>query len=463
MLLRLGLFSSLVVLAGCPAPVMMPPPPPPTWAPGTVLPLPKTPNARGLIELRGLVHVHSIYSHDACDGAPHDDAGVYNQPCLADFRRGACTTADDFFFLTDHGDSFARNEFPDVLLFDGSKGDVLVTRNGASVANRLSCPGGATTLIMAGTETGGMPVGLERHIADAGQRDYGSLSDETFDAYAAVNGVRLVAHTEDWTVDQLVSLHLDGFEMFNLHRNALKNGGTAADLVLNYVEKGMIDGFPHPDLFLASFNLDDATYLETWGSVLARGVKRVTTMGSDCHQNTFPQPLQDGERIDSYRRMMSAFSNHLLVRPKADGTWDDLELKDALRAGRNFGVFEFMGYAKGFDFHALEGGDTVRELGETAQLSRGVKLVATVPTIEQLDASGPQPVIALVVFKAKAGGWDEIGRATSGTLELDAPGAGAYRVEVRVQPRHLLPWANQRKGWFTAERPWVMSSALYVQ
>jgi hypothetical protein len=374
-----------------------------------------------------------------------------------------CASQDDFFFLTDHGDSFRDNEFPSVLLFDQAKGDVLVTRGGSPVANRLQCPSGSTALVMAGTETGAMPVGLEAHVGAPGMRDYGDTGNAQLDAFHGVNGVNLVAHTEDWTAQELIDMHLDGFEMFNMHRNALKNGGVAAELVLNYVDKGLLDGFPHPDLFLAAFNLDDDVYLTTWGTVLARGARRVTTMGSDCHQNSFPQKLQDGERIDSYRRMMAAFSNHLLVRPKADGTWDDAELKDALRAGRNFGVFEFLGYAEGFDVFALEASGAVKELGDTARLANGVTLVASVPRVRDLDPAGEQPVLALVVFKAREGGWDEVGRATAGTLELPLTAAGAYRVEVRMVPKHLRPWGNARKAWFGAERPWVMSSALYVE
>ncbi len=462
-MLRRALPLLVLTLSACPPPAMPLPDAGLQWSPGTVFALEKKPNARGLIELRGLVHVHSIYSHDACDGAPHDANGVYNQPCLEDFRRGACATGDDFFFLTDHGDSFASNEFPQVLLYDASRGDALVTRNGAPVANRLVCPNGGTALVMAGTETGGMPVGLEHHIGDAGLRDYRPLDDGKFDAYRAAGGVTLVAHTEEWTVDQLISLRLDGFEMFNLHRNALKNGGLAADLVLNYVDKGLLDGFPHPDLFLTAFDLDDAVYLSTWGTVLSRGVKRVTTMGSDCHQNSFPQKLQDGERIDSYRRMMSAFSNHLLVRPKSDGTWDDAELKAALRGGRNFGVFEFMGYPEGFDFYAEEANGAVKEIGETARLANSVTLTVAVPKVKGVASDSNAPTLTAVLSRAKEGGWDEVARATEGTLRFAATSAGAYRVEVRIVPRHLRPWAGAKAGWLRAERPWVMSSALYVE
>ena len=62
----------------------------------------------------------------------------------------------------DNGESFTR--------FAVAKGDVLVTRDAAPVANRLACPQGSTALIMAGTETGTMPVGLEHHVGAPGAR-----------------------------------------------------------------------------------------------------------------------------------------------------------------------------------------------------------------------------------------------------------------------------------------------------
>ncbi len=449
----------LIGLVGCAKPVPEPVPPV-YWQPGAVLRLDRVVNSRGYLELRGLVHVHSIYSHDACDGAPHDAAGVYNQSCLQDFRNGVCGSQDDFFFLTDHGDSFRDNEFPGVLLFDSARGDVLVERGSGPTANWLACPGTSPALVMAGTETNIMPIGLEGHVANRGF--YSNDDDPALDAFHAKGGLTLVAHTENWTVAQLTAMHLDGFEMFNLHRNALKNGGVAADLLLNYVDKGLLDGLMHPDLFLAAFNLDDDVYMTTWGTVLARGTKRVTTMGSDVHRNSFPQLLQDGERIDSYRRMMSAFSNHLLVRPKSDGTWDDVELKAALKAGRNFGVFEFLGYAQGFEFVAVEG-ENVREIGETARLASGVTLKATMPKVRDLDPAADPPVLKLSLLKAREGGWDVVGSVTEGTLEFPVTAAGAYRVEVRMVPKHLRAFAGTRKQFFTAERPWVMTSALYVE
>jgi hypothetical protein len=425
--------------------------------------LDRTTNARGYTELRGLVHAHSIYSHDACDGEPVD-GGVYNQACLADFRRDLCHVQHDFVFLSDHNTSFSSNEFPDVLLYDAAKGDQLVDHGAGPTANWLTCPDGKAPLIMAGTESDTMPVGLEGHVGTAATRNgmYGSQDDATLDAFHADHGVNLVAHTEGWTADQLTTMHLDGFEMFNLHRNALKNAGVIADLVFNNVEKQQFDGLPIPDLFFMALNLEDDVYMKTWGTVLSRGVHRVTTMGTDCHRNSFPQLLQDGERIDSYRRMMTMFSNHLLVKAKADGSWDDRDLKDALQGGRNYGVFEFMGYAEGFDFHAEEAG-APKEIGETASLAKGVVLKATMPKVKGLDPAADAPVLTLKVWKAKDGGWDELASTTDAALSLPVTATGAYRVEVRMVPKHLKAFIGIRSTYLKTERPWVYTSALYVE
>ena len=105
---------------------------------------------------------------------------------------------------------------------------------------------------------------------------------------------------------------IDGFEMYNLHANAFLGVGALLDIIGHL--KDADARLPQPDLFLLPVVSEDPELLATWGSVLARGAHRVTTMGTDCHRNSLPQILPDGERIDSYERMMAWFSNHLLVR-----------------------------------------------------------------------------------------------------------------------------------------------------
>ena len=438
---------------------------PTSWSPGVVFQAERAPNARGLLDRHGLVHAHTPYSHDACDGKPRDANGVYDESCAQDFRRGLCQARHDFAFLTDHPSSFTDGEFPEVLQSRAAKGDVLVSHGARPTANRLACPDGTAPLILAGTESSWMmPVGLDEHAAatPSARRDiYDSDTSNAQEQVKAKGAVALIAHTEGWTADRLSTLPIDGFEMYNLHANTFKNAGEVADLLLNHIDKGDSTGLPVPDAFFASYVLEDTTYTETWGSTLARGVKRVTTMGTDCHRNSLPQLLQDGERDDSYRRMMIAFSNHLLVKPQADGTWDDRDLKDALRAGRLYGVFEFMGYAKGFDFVAVEAG-AEHEMGETVSLANGVTLRVTMPSIQQLDPAAPAPTLTLRLLRARDGGWDEVASTTDASLEHVATAAGAYRAEVRIVPRHLRPYIGTRVGYVKNERPWVYSNAIYV-
>jgi hypothetical protein len=302
------------------------------WQPGVVHRSTEGTNARGLLDLRGLIHAHSVYSHDACDDEPRDANDAIKQDCFADFRRGLCQTAHDFVFLTDHTESFARTEFPEVLLYRPDQGDQLVERGGAPVASWLACPDAPPALVLAGNEGALMPVGLERHVApEIAQRKaiYGGTSAQQMEAMSAAGAVVLAQHTEDWTPEQLATLPFGGFEMYNLHANTITGAGGLVGLLGKLKSPELL---PHPDLTLLPIINEDARYLERWGSVLATGARRLTTIGTDCHQNTLAKPLPDGERMDSYRRMMLWMSIHLLVRPSADGGWADVELKAALSA-----------------------------------------------------------------------------------------------------------------------------------
>ncbi|MEW5852606.1 MAG: hypothetical protein AB2A00_27730 [Myxococcota bacterium] len=464
--MRNAVILATLVLTACPKPSSQPDGGAEvvtSWGPGMTLATAREPNARGLLDRRGLIHAHSWYSHDACDNLPRDDAGVRDAVCFEDFRRGLCQSKHDFVMLTDHRDMFNDVEYPDALLYRPERGDRLVERNGSPVASWAACPDEDTTaLIMAGCEAGTMPVGLEHHVADTHEERsniYGGDSANDIQALKAAGAVALVAHTEGWTVEQLTGLPLDGFEMYNLHANTLRAAGEAF-VLLQRLSNGD-PGMPHPDLAVLPLIAEDPRYLETWGTVLARGARRVTTMGTDCHRNTFKQTMQDGERIDSYRRMMIWFSNHLLIRPRSDGTWTDLELKEALSSGRLYGAFEYLGYPVGFDYHALEGGEP-REMGAEVSLARGVELVATMPSVEKLDPKVDAPVLTMRVLRAVEGGWEEVHRSTTNvSFAITTP--GAYRAEVLMQPRHLVPFLGDDAELYRDEpRVWIYSNAIYV-
>jgi len=431
------------------------------WAPGTVYLTARETTDRGWLDRRGLIHAHSVHSHDACDGQPKDDAGVVNSPCLDDFRRGLCATRHDFVMLTDHNDSFGSTEYPDALLYDASRGDVLLERGGAPVANRLACPEGDPPLVLAGTESGLMPVGIERHVASTpAERGavYGAETAEAIEKLKALGAVVLVQHTEKWTAQQLSDLPIDGFEMYNLHANLFIGAGPALGLIADLKEPELL---PHPDLVMLPIVSEDKRYLERWGTVLASGKKRVTTMGTDCHQNVFKDLLPDGERIDSYRRMMGWFSNHLLVKPNAEGSFGDLELKEALGAGRLYGAFEVLGFPLGFDFHA-ETPSGIAEMGSEVAAADGPKLVAKLPRVQSLDASAKRPDFVVRLLRAKSGGWDVV-KETAEDLSFVASEPGAYRVEIRMKPRHLEKHLSSYVDLAEKDFAWVYSNALYVK
>jgi hypothetical protein len=429
------------------------------WKPGVVHPTDRPPGSRGLLDRRGLIHAHSVYSHDACDDAPRDENDQINLPCLDDFRRGMCQDRHDFVMLTDHGESFARSEYPDVLLYDAARGDALIERDGHPVASWLACPDQDPALVLAGTETETMPVGLEAHVAATqAERDavYGSAAPEDIEKLKAAGAVSLLQHTESWSVDQLEQLPIDGFEMYNLHANTLKGAGAALELLFNLETP---EKLPHSDLVFLPLVSEDPEYLDRWSQVLARGVKRVTTMGTDCHRNTFPALLPDGERVDSYRRMMLWFSNHLLVQPNADGSFDDRSLKDALRAGRLYGAFEAFGYPDGFDFHADAAG-TISEMGAEVMLSDGPKLEATAPSVR--GGASPSPEIRTVLWRATDTTWSLVTEGTTSLSHVPTE-AGVYRAEVRIRPHHLAKYLASYTGLSDQEFVWIYSNPIYVR
>jgi len=459
----LGLGLGLSLLAGCSSDDDASGPSPSGWKPGVVYPTLRDPGARGLLDRRGLIHAHSVYSHDACDGEPRDPVSdAINQPCLDDFRFGLCSSQHDFVMLTDHNESFGRTEYPDTLLFDSSRGDVLLERNGAPVANRLMCPDSHAPLVLAGCESGTMPVGIERHVAaTADERGavYGADTADAIQKEKDVGAVSLLQHTEDWTVDQLADLPIDGFEMYNLHANTILAAGAVLGL-LSDLHKAP-EELPYSDLAMLPLFSEDDRYVGTWGSVLARGVKRVTTMATDCHQNTFKDILPDGERIDSYRRMMGWFSNHLLVMPDAQGSFGDLELKEALRAGRLYGCFEVLGFPVGFDYHA-ESGAGVHEMGDSVSLASGATLYVTAPSVEELDPSVTPPALTVPILKAREGGWDTVAEGDS-DLSFSPTAAGAYRAEVRMRPRHLQRYLSSYTDLAEKDFVWIYANPIYVE
>ncbi|RJO63370.1 MAG: hypothetical protein C4523_20565 [Myxococcales bacterium] len=421
--------------------------------PDTVLLTDDMPPVRQWVVKRGIVHSHSPYSHDACDDEPFID-GVRNEQCFEDCRAGMCQTAQDFVFLSDHRGSFADYEFPEVLLY--KDGDTLIERNAMPVANRVKCADGREVIVAAGTESEMMPIGLERHVGDTPaerSNNYGIASVEMVEMFREAGALVFLQHTEGWDVEEILGLGVDGIEMYNLHQNMMDNLGGAMKMVLMLESEP--EKLPVMELLPIGIFWESEKDLYRWSKVvMQRPIPAV--LATDAHRNVFKSPSPDVERIDSFRRMMHWFSNHLLVAP---GPIDDAILKDTIKKGRMYGAFEYLGYPVGFDFHATRGDETF-EMGDLIPAGANVMLHVSKPEVYKVDPTGPQPEIHVRVLKANDGAWDEI--ATGGD-DLDVEvGPGVYRAEARINPLHLTQWLGTEAETYLGEKIWVYSNAIYV-
>jgi hypothetical protein len=163
--------------------------------------------------------------------------------------------------------------------------------------------------------------------------------------------------------------------------------------------------------------------------------------------------LADGERGDSYRRVLRWFGNIALVAdPK-----DPAQIKAALKAGRMFAVFEMMGTPVGFDVHAGSA-----ELGDEAPV--GTMLEVGVPTIRGLDPTLPAPEIKATVWRIDSSGAQIAATGAGPTLSVPMSSAGAYRVEISIVPHHLGPYLRDLGTAFAdVELPWIYASPIYAR
>ncbi len=410
--------------------------------------------------VRGIIHSHTPYSHDACDGQPKNDDGSLNEACLADYRRGVCQTHQDFVFNTDHEESAAFADFHDLLLLRGA--DEVVTEDGKEVANKMKCPDGFRPLIMPGGEFGVMPVGLTGHLDGTPQQRhdaYEEITPERVASLKALGAVVLQAHTEERDVDTLRSLGLDGFEIYNLHANLDPN--IRADFLglepLSYFRDlnafVRSDTMP-PDLAFLAFWEPNKPGLAAFDTLLSEGQHLVGTAGTDSHQNVIKTKMNDGERADSFRRMMRWFSNDLLVDEVTPSA-----IKDALRAGRGYIAFEVLGTPVGFDFRAEAAGH-VTEMGETVALEDAPTLVVEKPSIYGIDADIP---VTIRLLRAEEGGAVEVASAHD-TLRYTPTEPGAFRVEVDLRPTYLKGLLDDAQREL-AERTftWIYANPIYVE
>jgi len=409
---------------------------------------------RGQAWVRAAIHLHSPYSHDACDGQGWSPEGL-DQACHQAMYEGLCATRIDLALLTDHpdhGDTVPLvDRFPD--------GAESVQLDGAWWGMRASCGDDPhTTLVQAGFEDTLMPVGLRTEVSADPVTRHDLLNRDDADAVSAMQGAGgrvFLAHTEGRERDDLVRLQdlgLHAIEAFNVHA-AFAPDIRAEDLGLDATGWAtaigpFVTGAPglEPDLLFLPILETQVPSLAHWDALLARG-PMMATFGSDAHENVLPTLMADGERVDGYRRVLRMGTTWLLAPERSPAG-----VEAALDARRAFVVFELLGTPAGLDLHLDTEGGAVVEVG--GEGGRGT-LVVGCPTLAAGSPRGEvEPAIRVDVLKDGVVWAQGCGEHTVGP--------GVYRVEIHQRPDHLAPFLGEDPSSLLRYTPWVYTGAIRV-
>ncbi|MCK6571820.1 hypothetical protein L6V77_12090 [Myxococcota bacterium] len=402
---------------------------------------------------RGLIHMHSIHSHDACDGRPKDENGVGNAPCLADLRAALCNARLDYTLLTDHPETFADVSFEEALLFDEAAGDELVRDpSGAAVGNFVACAGedAVRTLLSPGSEGDLMPVMLPQPAGDRGW--YRDRTAESVSHLHETGGLVFHAHTEERTYEELEPLGLDAIEIYNLHANVNPRWRQLGEVMPDILALiNARESPPHPDLSMLAVLRENPESVGVWNQFVHHR-RMLGTAGSDIHQNLPPlvRPI-DGERLDSYRRLTTWFANYLLVHEVTLP-----QIREALTAGRLVVVFHLLGEPDGFDFAGTAPDGSRIELGDERPFEAGMTLRVTPPR------SVPEAQQDVKLVRVTADGAEVIAQGPM-ALEVPVPGPGAYRVEILQVPEHMRAELGSLGDRFVRPTPWIYTNHIYLR
>ncbi|MCK6523330.1 hypothetical protein L6R49_18105 [Myxococcota bacterium] len=409
---------------------------------------------------RSILHLHSPWSHDACDGDPLPD-GAPNASCLADLRAAICDVGLDLASLTDHPAHAAAQPY-DTLSW-AAEGDAPELLNGVAVGNHVACPDGSSVLVLPGIEDTLMPLGLRQHVdGDAAAREalYNRRDDEAILAMQATGAVLTLAHTEQEALGELSRLQdagLVGLEAFNLHAMVDPNlredflGLDGLTWLSDIADFTNPDGTAEPDLLFLAIVQEQAPSVLAWDSLSARG-PAFGFAGTDAHQNVLPLTLRDGERGDSYRRMMRWFSNWLLLSPGEAVSAEAIEA--AQRAGRSYIVFEAFGTPADFDVALYDTAGARYEIGADAPPG---ELRVRCPTLAARSPRGPTPpeVSARVLRDGQP--------FAEGCGAHTVTEPGVYRVVFDITPHHLSPFLGEDPDKHVHEAVWIYANPHRVR
>lgn len=414
---------------------------------------------------RTIIHIHSVFSHDACDGKPRLGPGVEgaNEPCFQDLEKSFCELNTDIVFVTEH--SKHMSEFPFEDVWHTQPGDTPIMENGTRVGTVRTCADGHQVHMYLGAENKLMPIGLTRHPEALTGLDlydtYEARTPEVVQKFRDAGALVGVAHSEDplKPTDYIKSLGADFMEIYNTHAEFLillsqRNYFTILDRLLNLVAFS-VDPLLEPDLFYLSLQTENQAALLKWSQV-ALSQHITGTAGTDVHQNLTPNKMFDGERYDSYRRLQRWFSNYVYAPDPSDRQGILRSIKD----GRNLVVFEVYGMPQGFEFTASTN-QGVSQMGDTVTRTGKFTVRMQMPKLIFNDQENHEAELEGMILKATPEGWRTVAQGKAAALEYQSDEPGVFRSQVLVRPNHLMRYIP---GMFhlDGKHVWVYSNPIWI-
>ncbi|MCS6900612.1 MAG: hypothetical protein RMJ98_13730 [Myxococcales bacterium] len=290
----------------------------------------------------------------------------------------------------------------------------------------IRIPRTGPAVVYAGINYSVIALGLDGHVGatpEAHKAICGKKTPEAVEALKKAGVLVLAGYVRRWVeegdVDTLHTLPFDGIEVYNPIFNMKDRAG---DILICAQTEGRTGNLAFAGACHLTVFEETQETLKQWAWMASK--RRLPSfLGANAHQNVFQQNSPDGERIDSYWRMLHWFSNHLLLPEGTTLTIDNA--KQAIREEQTYAVFDYLGRPEGFEWHAEAGGKVV-DMG--GNVDAPATLVARAPSVFGLSSVDEPPIITVRILRASGETWEEV---ASGAGEISIPATPPGSIEQR--------------------------------
>jgi len=413
---------------------------------------------------RVMMHMHSVFSHDACDNKPMEvkENGEIkvNKDCLKDFKKAQCDHHVDAVFLTEHRKYFSEYAFQKII--QAYDLDQYRVERAMFTGGVINCDDNHQVEVIPGSENRLMTFGLKKHPERKKGWEmewiYDAIDAENIEIFRRTGAIVGAPHMEKdkYTLELLKMIKPEAVEMYNLHAN-IKSVFVDKNIwkITNFIRHTLgfiFNPLIQTDLWMLVFlELDEKKTLTKWAQLVMHQ-KTTGIVGSDIHQNILPIKMKDGERLGGYLRMGRWFSNYVYL---PSGNLNRDNLISSIVDGRVLGVFEILGIPKDFEFY-IETENGEFPMGSEIAFKEGMLIRVKRP-------SNSPDYTYISLLKATDNGWKLVKQSKQRKLTFYVKEKGVYRVQINVKALHLWKFMYTKYNIANKVFPWVMSNPIYLR